>query len=242
MKADLHLASLVQRCMLPKGSENPHLGFHFRYEPLLEIGGDYLATRHYSEEKLAIALYDVSGHGVSAALLATMLLHELTDLLAKTEKPHEIIHEMNYYASDKFKATGLFCTMALIWVDAHEGNLTAVNAGHPDILIWKAERSEFEVITPHIPPIGLQMEDSFQSTLTTTPLSPGDRIILYTDGFTESRRDNYEVLGEEGFKNIAREWIDRSPDELIDGVFQATRDFRRGDSNDDQTLVIVDIK
>lgn len=242
LKADLDLAAVVQRCMLPGGFDNDYLRLTLRYEPLLEIGGDYLATRQYSDEKIAIALYDVTGHGVSAALLATMLHHELTVLLADFSKPHNIIKKLNYFASEKFSVTGLFCTMVLILVDTKQKQLTAINAGHPDILIWKKESGVYQSIKPHIPPIGLQTEEHFESHLSILPISQGDRIFLYTDGFVETRNKNGEILGETGFTQITRKWIDLPSRECIDCIFRDVSEYRNDDSRDDLTLVIVDIK
>lgn len=242
LKADLRLASIVQRCMLPPNLENDFISLNLRYEPLLEIGGDYLAIRQYSDEKVAIALYDVTGHGVSAALLATMLHHELTDLLADFRKPHNIIKKLNYFALEKFSVTGLFCTMALLFVDAKLKTLTAINAGHPDILIWKNENEVYQRVKPHIPPIGLQTEEEFESHLSILPISNGDRIFLYTDGFIESRQEGGASLGEEGFYQMIRKNNHLPAKECIDQIFCDVTDYRDGDSRDDQTLVIIDIK
>jgi len=242
LKADLRLASTVQRCMLPTNLDNDYLSLTLRYEPLIEIGGDYLATRRYSDAKIAIALYDVTGHGVSAALLATMLHHELTDSLADFRKPHDIIKKLNYFASEKFSVTGLFCTMVLILVDARNKQLTAINAGHPDILLWNKESNLYQRIQPHIPPIGLQTEKEFESHLTILPISHGDRIFLYTDGFIETRNSEGEHLGECGFAQIIQKWIDLPSRECIDRVFLDVANYRGEDSRDDLTLVIVDIK
>ncbi|MBN2329767.1 MAG: SpoIIE family protein phosphatase [Candidatus Omnitrophica bacterium] len=242
LKADLRLASLVQRCMLPADVENKHFGFYLRYEPLLEIGGDSIATRLYSEEMIAVALYDVTGHGVSAALLASLLHHELTDLLAQPIRPLDIIRQINLFASEKFSATGLFCTMALIWLDTNRMTLTAVNAGHPSILLWKNESREFEAVSSHMPPIGLLSEDDFKTDLSCLSLSPKDRILLYTDGFTESRQKNGDILGEDRFVQIVQTCIQSSPRECMDRIFQEAAQSRQGNPRDDLTLVLLEVK
>ncbi len=241
LKNDLRLATKVQQCMLPDELDDGRIKMHFRYEPLIEIGGDYLTTKQYEDDSLIAALYDVTGHGVSAALLASMIHYQLTDLFNRSHAPYQVIEQINNLTAEKFSITGLFCTMALIRIDIQNEQLTIINAGHPDIYIWRNKEKKIDCITSQILPIGLQEASLDQSNQLTIPVASGDRIILYTDGFIESRKENGEIIGPERFLNIIHQAIDYPPKEMIDIIFKQVADFRDIEPADDLTLLTFDI-
>lgn len=242
MKEDLHLASLIQRCMLPQNLDTPFLSLTLRYEPLIEIGGDYLTAQAYGDDRIAVALYDVTGHGVAASLVATMIHHQLSLLMAQPSPPYEILHQINQFATEKFCVTGIFFTLVLVQFDARQGILTAANAGHPDILIWRADRGAFETIPSHTLPVGIQKFQVQESYQTTLPLASGDRILLYTDGFTETRLKNNELLGRKAFMEMIQPWMRLPAQEFMDRTLEAIASLRAGGPTDDLTLVTVDRK
>jgi len=242
MKEDLHLASMIQRCMLPQNLDTPLLSLNLRYEPLIEIGGDYLTAQAYGDDRIGVALYDVTGHGVAASLVATMIHHQLSHIMAKPSPPYEILHQINQFATEKFCVTGIFFTLVIVQIDARQGILTAANAGHPDILVWRAERGAFETIASHTLPVGIQQFPLQESHQTVLPLASGDRILLYTDGFTETRLKNNELLGRKAFMEMIQPWIRLPSPEFLDRTFQETAGRRAGEPTDDLTLVVVDRK
>ncbi len=241
LKNDLHLATRVQQCMLPYEFDDGHIRMNLRYEPLIEIGGDYLTTRQYDDGSLIAALYDVTGHGVSAALIASMIHYQLTDLFVQSHAPYRIIEQINNISLEQFSMTGLFCTMALILIDIQNGQLTLVNAGHPDILIWRNKEKKIDCIASQILPIGLQEASLDQSSQLTIPINFGDRIILYTDGFIESRKEDGDILGPERFLDIIYQAIDHPPKEMIDIIFKQVENFRNIEPTDDLTLLTFEI-
>ena len=241
LKNDLRLATKVQQCMLPSEFDDGRIKMHFRYEPLIEIGGDYLTTKQYEDGSLIAALYDVTGHGVSAALIASMIHFQLTDLFIQSHEPYHIIEQINNLTVEKFSITGLFCTMALIRIDVQNGELTMVNAGHPEIFVWRNKENKIDCISSQILPIGLQAASLNQSSQLTIPIASGDKIILYTDGFTESRKENGDILGSERFLDIIYQAIDHPPKEMIDQIFKQVEDYRDFEPADDLTLLTFEI-
>lgn len=242
MKQDLQMAAMIQRCMLPVDVDTESFSLHLRYEPLLGIGGDYITSKLYNDNKMMVALYDVAGHGVAAAMLANVVHHQLTSLIVEPEAPYKIADSLNRFAGKTLCIRGIFFTLVLVFIDAKKKQVVAYNAGHPDILFWKKTQEDFISITSHTPPIGItnyKINERDQSILS---IEPGDRIILYSDGFTEARRPNREMLGRYGFRKMVRQSIDLPPKKFLGSIYQAATDFRQGPPKDDLTLAVIDIK
>lgn len=242
LEEDLRHAATIQRCLLPEPVETDCFTLRYRYQPLIQIGGDYLTVYNYSSRRLAVALYDVSGHGVSAALTASLIHNQIQFRLAEDRPPAQVIDRLNHFILQNITQASMFITMGLAVFDLDEGILTASNAGHPDLLIWRGRTQCLESIASHMPPIGMIPGILGAHNETTIPLDHGDRVLIYSDGFTDSRGPAGDMLGIQGMK----EWVARRhhlpPVDLIDTLFADLGNYRAHEPEDDLTLVVVDIK
>ncbi len=242
LEEDLLHAATVQRSLLPGTIDNPHLSFHYRFEPLIAIGGDYLTVHQYSPKRIAIALYDVSGHGVSAALTASLAHNQLQMRMAEECEPAQIIEHLNHFVSYHIEKVSVFITMAVVLIDLDDRKIYISNAGHPDILIWKTQTNELKAISSQTIPIGLDPEHFGENNQTTFELESGDRVLIYTDGFPESCDKDKVLLGREGLKKLVSKHIHLSSEDLLNKMFEERKSYHYGDPEDDLTFVIVKIK
>lgn len=114
LEEDLRHAASIQRCLLPEPIDNQYLSIEYRYEPLIAIGGDYLTVHQYSPHEVTIALYDVSGHGVSAALTANLVHNQLLQRLAERRPPSNVTNLLTRFITTNIDKTTTFFTMAIV--------------------------------------------------------------------------------------------------------------------------------
>jgi sigma-B regulation protein RsbU (phosphoserine phosphatase) len=194
LERDLELAHKVQRGLLPAAP--PRLeGYHFFdfYEPANQVGGDYYDYIELPKGRLAVVLGDVSGKGVSAALLMAKLSGEVRYCLASESSPAAAVSRINA----SFSGSGWqdrFVTFVLAVLDAEENEITLVNAGHmPPLLRYGAGLVE---------PIGgdqaglpLGVDADFQYEQYTRSFAAGDFLTLFTDGISEAMNAAGELYG-----------------------------------------------
>ena len=242
MDADLRLAGEIQKTILPKLIDTPQLSLNYRFEPLIEIGGDHLTVHVYDEDHIAVALFDVSGHGVSAALVANMAHNTLMTRLKEERPPFNVVEHLHRFVRKTISATYMYLTLVIADIDLGAGTLTVCNAGHQELLVWKQKSGSLESIAAHVSAIGFGPRMTGDPTESKVPLGTGDRIILYTDGFPETRGQDGEMFGWDRFKQLIEESIRFRGVDFLDEVFRAIDAFRAEEPEDDRTLALVEIK
>ena len=241
LEEDLHHAARIQQCLLPKSIETDYFSLRFRFEPLMAIGGDYLTVHKYSDTKIAVAIYDVSGHGVSAALTGSLIHNLLIQLLEEENELQVILDQINQLLIHQIGKTGMFLTLVLAVIDLNQGTMTVSNAGHPELLIWRDDQT-FERIESHIPPLGMLSNVLGDKNETIFPLRSKDRIIFYTDGLLETRTSVHEMLSKEGLENLFQSHSSLACKAFIEAVFQTLGSYHAGEPEDDMTMLVVDVK
>ncbi len=182
---DMDTARQVQSHFLPQ--ERPSIEgyqvFDF-YDPTEQVGGDYFGYTALPDGRLAIAVGDVAGHGVPAALLMARLCSEARYSLVTDIIPSEAIDRLNRELC-KTSFT-YFITFALCVLDFQRHELTIVNAGHMPPLCRRAKTGEIEPLCPDssCPPLGIDGSITYRED--TVQLDPGDIVLLYTDGVSEA--------------------------------------------------------
>ena len=232
LEDDLRHAAAIQRCLLSGPIENSHLSIHYRYEPLIAIGGDYLTIHQYSPQEVAIALYDVSGHGVSAALTANLVHNQLQQRLAERRPPSNVINLLNRFITSNIEKTSMFVTMAIVSLDLEEGSMTVTNAGHPDLYLWRNQSESLEAISSHTPPVGMMAKILGDNNESTIDVSSGDRLVLYTDGFLEARNAEGVMLGKDGLSNMIRRHCRCRSTDFLQKMYDDLAAYHAGEPDD----------
>src|SRR5262249_47051949 len=202
--------------------------------PCLSVGGDYFDVFNLGDGRTAFLLADVSGKGLGAALLTTMLQGALSGLTLGAE-PARVFNHINRFLCDHAEV-GRYATMFFGVVDA-QGHLEFINAGHPSPLLIRRGKTE-EPFTEGSYPVGLVPEAEYTSTC--LKLEPGDTLVLFSDGVTEAMDPDDELFGVPRLRECLEGKAELSLAEIEKCVLEAVENFARGARQaDDLTMLLV---
>ena len=245
IKQSLELAREVQQNLLPH--KNPHLeklDIAGRSIYCDETGGDYydfIITDKDENEQAAIAIGDVSGHGISSALLMATVRSSLRQRLSKPGDAGEVISDVNRQLAHDVEESGQFMTMFYLMIDPKKKQLLWVRAGHDPAIFYDPSTDTFEELSGSGVALGV-MEDSIFKTYTKTAIRTGQIIFLSTDGIWEAFNQKGEMFGKERIYDIIRQNSSSSADEIINIMIDSLKNFQQGAQiEDDITMVVVKI-
>jgi sigma-B regulation protein RsbU (phosphoserine phosphatase) len=194
MKRDIEIAREIQRWLVPRRAPDvPGVDIAFATRPAKTIGGDYYdAFRRATDGPLLIAVADVSGKSVPAAMLMATFQASLRALASASGTLAQLVGGLNRQVCANSQ-NGRFTTAFLAELDPGTGDLTYLCAGHnPPIL--KREDGSFERLKSDNIPLGIELKESYQTGV--TRLEPHDLLVIYTDGVTEARNEEQKEFGE----------------------------------------------
>jgi len=237
LEADLEMAARIQRALLPPRNLSVHgWEVHYHYEPLGLVSGDFcdLVAGAPVAGELFFLLGDVSGKGVAASLLMSHL-HAMFRSLAAVAQPLEQMMALANRLFCQGTIDGQFATLVAGRADAR-GRMELAGAGHPPALLLR--RSGISRIESGGFPLGMFGESHFPSQA--LEFAPGDTLLFYSDGVTESRNAAGEEYGVERLAQFSERNCGRSPAELVGSCVAELRAFSGSQPrSDDVTLMAL---
>lgn len=241
LRRDLALAAEVQRRLLPpKPPEGLTTGLAAFTLPARTVGGDYYDFIDLGDGRIGIAVADVSGKGISAALVMSVVQASLRVITAQGDAPiSQLSAKMNSFL---YQSTGAnkYATFFYAQVEECGRRLRYVNAGHnPPYLVRCADRAPeiFELDAGGMV-LGLFPEVEYQEGH--VDLGPGDLLVAFTDGVTEALNAAGEEFGEERLKELLRETAGAAPDEIARELTERLhRWIGKAAQHDDMTVVLA---
>jgi serine phosphatase RsbU (regulator of sigma subunit) len=235
IERELGIARDIQQALLPRGFRNfPHLDISAMNKPCLEVGGDYFDVFPIDEQRTAFLIADVSGKGLGAALLTTMLQGALSGMTIGAD-PERVFQHINQFLCEHSEV-GRYATLFFGILD-REGHLEYLNAGHPSPFLVRSS-GVTELFTEGSFPVGLIPEATHTSAKVT--LEPGDTLVLFSDGVTEAADLDEELFGESRLQDILGGQHDAPLDELRQTIVESVERFSGAASQaDDITLLLV---
>jgi len=204
--------------------------------PCYEVGGDYFDFIERKNKQYAIALGDVSGKGTGAALLMTSLHAAVRAYATTPASAPEVVSQINQYIYDN-TPSNRYITFFYSELDPQTHQLTYVNAGHNPPMLVRAS-GEIELLEIGGFPVGIMPFGEYHKA--TVPLYPGDVMIVYSDGVTESVNENDDEFGEQRLIEVMQKNRTRTAAGIRDRIDEAlTRFVGKAKSVDDLTMVIV---
>jgi len=243
IEADLHLAREIQETILPDQLSTLQkceaVGFCVKILPVQQVGGDFYGFFFKDDRTLVVALGDVSGKGVAAALLMTMACTQLRTFAQEENSPSAIFRRMNR-AFLEAAGPPRFLTMFLAFYDTRDRSLRFANAGHWPPILAGSDGSTVS-LNPTAPVLGAL--DQFASTDEEITLLPGERIVAYSDGITESRNVDGEEFGFAQLEALVAGGAERSPEDLLGHILTSAQAFRAGHlAHDDTTIWVLEAR
>jgi len=227
VESELATARRIQESILPRrGPSMAAVDVASVYRPASSVAGDYYDFIDVDEHAFGVVVADVSGHGVGAALVASMLKVAIAMLAAHVREPARLLAELNAFFRGKLERQ--FITAVVAFIDTRSGDVVVSSAGHPPPLVRRANGAVEEVAVQGFV-LGRMRDAQFHDAALT--LAAGDAIVFYTDGVIEAEGFSSERLE----ACVAR---GGSSQEIADGIVGELPK----ENEDDVTMVILSFR
>jgi sigma-B regulation protein RsbU (phosphoserine phosphatase) len=239
MDEEMRIARTIQRSLLPPASyQAPWVSLHGTSEPSLQVGGDLLIWRAFGKDRLALGVGDVSGKGIPAAIVSSMLdglCHGLASRASRAPDLSRLASEINAFLLSR-PGTERFVSLFFGVLD-ESGLFSFVNAGHNPPLRVTAG-GDVELLRAGGLVLGVLEDASYEAR--EIRLSPGDLLVLYSDGVTEARSQEHGLFGLDRLRDAALVSRRHSAPEVHNRILEEVAAFTRGALQaDDITLMAV---
>lgn len=242
LRKELEIAAKVQLSLLPK--EEPKVpGYEISSIsiPAIEAGGDYFDFVKLGGDKLGIAIGDVSGKGVGAAIYMTLTKGILQAHAEEDVSPKNVLGKVNRLLYKTIEKNS-FVSMFYAILDTKKGTLLYSRAGHNPGILCSSQGEKTKLLLSKGMALGLEEGNVFSSTLLEEEiaLNHGDVFVLYTDGFTEAMNEKHEEYGEDSLIKLIENNRNLSPKDLLSLILKDVKKFVDNyPQHDDMTLVIL---
>jgi sigma-B regulation protein RsbU (phosphoserine phosphatase) len=235
IEQELSIARDIQQALLPRGFRDfPHLSISGINTPCQAVGGDYFDVFPIDEQHTAFLIADVSGKGLGAALLTTMLQGALSGMTIGAD-PARVFQHINGFLCEHAEV-GKYATLFYGTLDLG-GNLEYLNAGHLSPLLLR-RGGVTELFTEGSFPVGLIPEAKYSVERAT--LEPGDTLLLFSDGVTEAADPGDQEFGVSRLRELLAGQHDAPLERLQQAIVEAVERFTGGATQaDDFTLLLV---
>jgi len=238
---ELEIARRIQSSTLPQFVPTlAGLEIAVRYAPMSAVAGDFYDFLCLDEKRVGILVADVTGHGVPAALIASMLKVAFASQAAHAHDPVRVLTGLNGALCGKFEEH--FVTAAYLFVDLEKSLLHYSAAGHPPLMLASRAAGGTREIEENGLMLGMLPEAAYSSV--EIRVSPGDRCLLYTDGLFEAKNAAQEEFGTARCKEFLETQLDipaaRFANALLDNIAGFSGHNSARAQEDDITLLVLD--
>ncbi len=238
LEQEVVLAAQVQASILPH--RIPQLpGYEFAAVALAAryVSGDLYDWIGLSPEHCYLAVADVAGKGVPAAMMTSTARALLRDGAARKNPPGRALSDLNRSLYDDLTHAGMFITVVAADVDRRTAAVDYASAGHTEVLWYRASRRACERLPATGPPIGVLTDGAIEQHRIL--LCPGDVLVFYSDGVTETENEGGEFFGTDRLVEVVNANSSVPAAKLARTIVDAVDAFGKGPRSDDLTIVVV---
>jgi len=235
---ELAVARKIQASILPAAIPNQkRLQIVAAYHPMTAVAGDFYDFIPVDAHRLGVLIADVTGHGVPAAMIAAMVKMAVQTVVAAAQSPTDVLQGLNRMLSGQ--PSDHFVTAAYLFVDTETHTARYSAAGHPPLLLTR--NGTFKRIESNGLVFGVLPHAEYP--VREIALSPGDRLILYTDGVLEPENANGQPFGDFRLEQVVLGSRSLPPSDLVDRLLAEIRSWPPPSTGqaDDITLVVIDV-
>lgn len=239
IQTELELARQIQTSILP--TEVPqvnNLRICASYRPATSVAGDFYDFLPIDRDRAGFFVADVCGHGVPAALIASMLKVAVQSVAECADDPGELLSALNRVLSEPLR--GQLVSAAYLWVDMRSRRALYSAAGHPPLLRCNRHCGQLEPVESNGLLFGILPKAEYP--VRELPLCPGDRLLLYTDGVTEPENATGEAFGDRELQQFLAAHRTEGPGELSESILRQVGGWQHtAEPQDDITLIVIDV-
>ena len=240
MARDLRIARDIQMGILPAdpaaAMKGTGLDVYVVIEPAREVGGDLYEVLRMSDGRIVVALGDVSGKGIPAALFMAVALTVLRTLARQIAEPDEILRRLNDELLEQ-NPMGMFVTMQCLVFDLAKRCVSFAGAGHHQLAVVSPGRAPRFACASSGRPAGLMPSNPVERE--SLSLEPGDTFVLFSDGVSEAMNPEEDFYGEDRLLAALAETSGATPAELVTRVLADVRAFTAGAKQSDDITVLA---
>jgi phosphoserine phosphatase RsbU/P len=239
MKRDIEIAREIQRWLVPRVPPDvPGVDMAFATRPANTVAGDYYdAFRRPGDGPLLIAVADVSGKSVPAAMLMANFQASLRALAGATSTLSELVTDLNRLACGNNLNGRRFTTAFIAELNPTSGQLSYLSAGHNPPVLLRLDGTVDRLKSESIP-LGIEINEKYSAG--TTFLQPNELLVIYTDGVTEARNERGEQFGESRLLSLLQPRLEERASATLAGIMKNLDDFvGPADQHDDITCLVV---
>lgn len=240
IQKELDIANRIFKSILPENIPiSDSLDIGIQHTPIASVGGDFYDFIQHPNNNLGVLIADVSGHGIPAALIAAMVKIAFSMEHRVGDDTVRVLQNINQSLLGKCGSN--FITAGYAYFDMENKTLKYSSAGHPPMILLKKKKNAIEKLKPQGTIIGYIPDIECQ--FSTISLNSGDRIILYTDGVTESRNIYGDEFDENHFIELIKKEQHRSAKNFTEYCIQYLKEWTQREEGfeDDLTLIVVDV-
>jgi len=240
---EMETARQIQSFILPRKTVDiKGIYLTAQYVPLASVAGDFYDFIKLDEKRLGILVADVSGHGVPASLISSMVKIAFSSQLPHADNPAQVLSGINQILCGKLESD--FVTAGYLFIDTEKQSAKYAGAGHPPLLLWRGSDQKIYEYQKKGIILGQLLEARYQNI--ELNLKSDDRFILYTDGIIEATNAAGDLFGLNHFKEFITSHANLSVGNFADGLIQRISNWSGKHSgealDDDLTLVVADFK
>jgi len=240
IETELETAREIQSSILPANvPEFENLRIAASYHPMAAVAGDFYQFVRTDNNHLGVLVADVSGHGIPAALISSMIKVAMQSVVGLAADPAQVLGGLNRILSTDLR--GQLTSAAYLWIDAENHNVRYSAAGHPPLLCWRDSCGELQHIESNGLLFGVAQDSEYP--VCNLAVEPRDRFLIYTDGLVEPENACGESFGDRRLEQVVRDNRSQPAFDLMQQLLSELRKWQPTSTSqqDDITLIVVDV-
>jgi sigma-B regulation protein RsbU (phosphoserine phosphatase) len=240
IETELETARQIQSSILPASvPELENLRIAAAYHPMTAVAGDFYQFVRGDNHHLGILVADVSGHGIPAALISSMIKVAMQSVAGVAHDPAQVLGGLNRILCGELR--GQLTSAAYLWIDAEAHSVRYSAAGHPPLLCWRDASGELLRVESNGLLFGVSAD--CQYPVRTLAVERGDRFLMSTDGLTEPENARGEAFGDRQLERVVGDNRSQTASELTAQLLSELRKWQPASTSqqDDITLIVVDV-
>jgi phosphoserine phosphatase RsbU/P len=240
IETELETARQIQSSILPASvPELENLRIAAAYRPMTAVAGDFYQFLRTDNNHLGILVADVSGHGIPAALISSMIKVAMQSVAVFAHDPAQVLCGLNRVLSTELR--GQLTSAAYLWIDTENHSARYSAAGHPSLLCWRDAGGELQHIESNGLLFGVAPDSEYP--VCSMLVEPRDRFLIYTDGLIEPEDARGESFGDRRLEQVVRDNRSQPASELTRQLLSELRKWQPPSTSqqDDITLIVVDV-